>query len=358
MSTKEHSLTRLFERFIKDTKSGKRLQANGRKIKESSIKNYQFALFYLKEFEQHQGAEIRIRSFKAHLKNEWLREKKFWQMFYLNFTGFLYKRGNYDNFVGSQVKLLKVFLKYVETEYGIYLGSFYKQFYVLKEEVEILVLMPDQLKKLIYDRGFEQQLRLRMQLVKDIFVVGATVALRYGDLINIRWTDIVQRNGAYYLYCRSEKTDTVTTVKLPAYVMNIINKYHKKRGRRRIFPDICLDNFDTLIKQLFELAGWTEPIVKTRNVRGIPQLVKPENGRSNFRFCDMATSHMMRRTAITTMLMHGVQETVVKQISGHTKGSKSFYRYIAFVQPFMDMEIDKHFEKMAHTLPAEEEMYV
>ena len=357
MSINEYSLTKLFERFIRDTRTGKRLQPNGRKIKEASIKNYEFALFYLKEYERHLGTEILIRSFKAHLKKEWLREKKFWQMFYFNFTEFLYKRGNYDNFVGAQVKLIKVFLKYVETEYGIYLGSFYKQFYVLKEEVEILVLMPDQLKKLIYDINFEQQLRLRMQLVKDIFVVGATVALRYGDLINICWTDIIQRNGAYYLYCKSEKTETSTTVKLPSYVIDIIHKYKRKRSRR-VFPDICLDNFDTLVKQLFELAGWTEPVVKTRNVRGIPKNIKPENGRASFRFCDMATSHMMRRTAITTMLMHGVQETIVKQVSGHTKGSKSFYRYVAFVQPFMDVEIDKHFEQMARPITIATQMCV
>jgi integrase len=218
---------------------------------------------------------------------------------------------------------------------------------VLKEEVEIVVLMPDQLKKLIYDKSFEQSLRLRLQLVKDIFVLGATVALRYGDLIQLSWTDIIERNGSSYLCCRSEKTDTSTIVKLPNYVLEVLAKY-KRRKRKHIFPDISLDNFDGLVKELFERAGWTDPVSKKRNVRGIAKVLKPTNGRQNFRFCDLATSHMMRRTAITTMLMHGVQETIVKQIAGHAKSSKSFYRYIAFVQSFMDLEIDKHFEKMEH----------
>ena len=345
MKTNEHNFIKLFERFIRESKSGKRLQQNGKNIKASTLDNYKATLDYVKSFEESQNKELIIRSFKPTVYRDFVREKKFWQQFYFDFTSFLYSKGGYDNFVGSQIKNLKVFLKHVETEYGIYIGSFYKKFYVLKEEVEIIVLMPDQLKKLIFDKDFESTLRLRLQLIKDIFVVGATVALRFGDLINLRWTNIITRNQSIYLSCISEKTDTVTLVKLPDYVVTILEKY-RKRKKRRIFPDVSIGNFDTNIKILLELAGWTDTIVKTRKVRGISNVVKPKKGKSKLRFCDLATSHMMRRTAITTMLMHGVQETIVKQISGHTKNSKSFYRYVTFVQPFLDNEIDKHYDKM------------
>jgi len=55
----------------------------------------------------------------------------------------------------------------------------------------------------------------------------------------------------------------------------------------------------------------------------------------------------MRRTAITKMLMLGMKEHVVKQISGHSGDSKSFYRYVNLVQSYVVSEIDMVFKKLS-----------
>jgi intergrase/recombinase len=54
----------------------------------------------------------------------------------------------------------------------------------------------------------------------------------------------------------------------------------------------------------------------------------------------------MRRTAITTMLMLGMKEHVVRKISGHADNSKSFYRYVNLVQSYLDNEVDEVFSKL------------
>jgi hypothetical protein len=54
----------------------------------------------------------------------------------------------------------------------------------------------------------------------------------------------------------------------------------------------------------------------------------------------------MRRTTITNMLMHGTNESIVRKVSGHSAGSKEFYKYVQFAQPFMDEETDKYFKKL------------
>jgi hypothetical protein len=78
--------------------------------------------------------------------------------------------------------------------------------------------------------------------------------------------------------------------------------------------DVCGTRKTTkCIKRLIEQAGWTEEVGKMRKVRGISRQIKREGGKV-FRFCDLATSHLMRRTAITTMLMNGVPESVIKQL--------------------------------------------
>ena len=72
------------------------------------------------------------------------------------------------------------------------------------------------------------------------------------------------------------------------------------------------------------------------------ELKKP--GQQSYRFFDHMSSHTMRRTAITTLLMLNVPENIVRMVSGHSPGSKEFYRYVALAQSWMDQKI-----RQAHT---------
>ncbi|MEO6812421.1 MAG: hypothetical protein ABI172_00715 [Ginsengibacter sp.] len=47
----------------------------------------------------------------------------------------------------------------------------------------------------------------------------------------------------------------------------------------------------------------------------------------------------MRRTAITTLLLLGVEENMVRTISGHSPGSKEFYKYVALVQNYLNQQV-------------------
>ena len=348
MKISEHNLLALYTRFIKDMHSGKRLQANGKRIKTTTISNYEFLKTNLELLVIYQKAPLLIRSYKSFTEKEWQSEKKYWKNFYWQFTEMLYKKGCHDNYVGSQVKMLKTFLNYITTQCNINIGAFYKEMYVLKEEVEIVVLLPERLRRLIYDKDFETSLVPKLQWIKDIFIAGSTIALRYGDLMNLKWSQLSYYKEDVYLMNKSEKTGTWTKVKLPEYLISIFEKYKGKikKPNAKIFPPCSLSHFDKQLKVLFEKAGWQEIVEKKRMKRGKQQVVKMYNTQDLHRFCDLATSHMMRRTAITTMLMHGVQETIVRYISGHSSNSKSFYRYIAFVQPFVNSQLDKHFAIM------------
>jgi hypothetical protein len=56
---------------------------------------------------------------------------------------------------------------------------------------------------------------------------------------------------------------------------------------------------------------------------------------------------MMRKTAITNMLVHQVDETIVRKISGHAPGSKEFYRYVNYAQTLIDDKTDLYFEAIS-----------
>jgi integrase len=55
---------------------------------------------------------------------------------------------------------------------------------------------------------------------------------------------------------------------------------------------------------------------------------------------------MMRRTAITTMLILGMPEHLVRKVSGHSHASSSFNRYVHYAQSYMDKEISKVHDKL------------
>lgn len=114
-----------------------------------------------------------------------------------------------------------------------------------------------------------------------------------------------------------------------------------------IFPPIPRTRFNNQLKLIAEVAGWTHETGKQRNKKGVALEISLKAGEHKYRFCDLVSSHTMRRTAITTMLMMGMKEHVVKQISGHANDSKSFYRYVNLVQSYLDNEMDIVFDKLA-----------
>ena len=107
-----------------------------------------------------------------------------------------------------------------------------------------------------------------------------------------------------------------------------------------IFPSVCLAEFNKRLRELGASAGWVGEVGKKRKQLGqFREQLKSD--RSSYRFCDLLSSHVMRRSVITTMLILGVPENVVRKISGHAANSKAFFRYVNYTQAYLDTEVDK-----------------
>ena len=343
-SGREYDFFRLYDRFVRDSARGRRLQPNGKRIGPGTIANYGYTRALLSNFAVARQFSLRIISLRHTSRNGAVAESRYWKRFYQQFTDYLYKDcGHFDNYVGQNIKNIRVFFNYLNKDLGLGVGDFYKKFYVRKEEIAIYPLLPEELNYLIYDQAFRLTLAPRMQEVKDFFVFGCTVALRVSDLFGLRKSNLRSTNGQYYLQVRSKKTGVDTAVKLPAYAVAILLRYQK---RTRLLPHFNIMNLNKYIKQLLELAGFIAPVEKRRERRGQLTITGPNMQKGGLRFCDVASTHTMRRTAITTMLSLGMPEQVVRKISGHAPGSKEFYRYVSWAQSYQDMETEKVFEKL------------
>ncbi|MEO4007344.1 tyrosine-type recombinase/integrase [Flavobacterium sp. CAU 1735] len=338
----------LFKQFIKDTETGKRLKKNGERIKPDSIQNYHYVLQNLIQFSNDTSFELRICDASKLNKRELQSEKNYWKKFYQKFTDYLYKKGCHDNYVGSNIKVIRVFFNYLKNDKDFFTGDFQRLFYVRKEEIEILVLSPEQLKFLIHDKEFENSLSVSNRRIKDIFVFGCTTGLRYSDIFLLTNKNFEQVGNEWYLKLKSKKTKTFSHIKLPAYAVVIYQKYKTKNVKNPVFGSTSLFNFNKSLKQIGELANFTASVEVSREKQG-KRLLK-QNNKIASRFCDKMSSHMMRRTAITTLLILGMPEHLVRKISGHSHASGSFNRYVHYAQVYIDKEIEKVHLKLENSV--------
>jgi len=346
LTKNEFSFFPLFERFISDSLKGKRLQPNGKRLKEGTVINYGYTLLLLEDFCQIKNFSLRIRRIRYLTTRQLETEKNYWKKFYSRFTDYLYTEcKHYDNYVGQTIKNVKAFFNYLNKDLALGVGEFHKFFYVRKEEIAIFPLTPEELNFLIGNEQFENSLTKRMKEVKDFFVFGCTVALRMSDLLKLRKSNLRMFNSQCYLSARSLKSNTDTLIKLPPYAIEIIMKYKKQN---QLLPHFNKANLNKYIKRLLEQAGFVHPVQKLREKNGRVIELKRSDAKDmeTFRFCDVASTHTMRRTAITTMLSLGIHEQVVRKISGHSPGSKDFYRYVTWAQSYQDEQTERMFEKL------------
>jgi len=336
----------LFKQFIRDTETGKRLKKNGERIKKGTIQNYKYVLTNFIRFTNDTGFELRICDASRLNKREFISEKNYWKKFYKKFTDYLYKKGCFDNYVGANIKIIRVFFNYIKYDKDINTGDFQRLFFVRNEEIEILVLSPEQLKYLIHNKDFEESLTPALRRIKDIFVFGCITGLRYSDIFLLTKRNFILQEQGLYLKLKSQKTKTYSYIKLPEFAITIYDNYKPRLVKKSVFEKISLFNFNKNLKIIGEKAGFTSSIDVSREKQGKLQNISKSIPKNGYRFCDKMSSHMMRRTAITTLLILGMPEHLVRKISGHSHASNSFNRYVHYAQSYIDKEIDKVHHKL------------
>jgi integrase len=334
-----------FQKFITASATGRRLMPSGKKIRASTIQQYQFMFDLLEEFETRQPEQLRILILHRSSLRVIQKEKNYWSRFFKNFSSFLYKyKGYYDLYASSVFKGIKTFFHYLAIEKVLPIGEFHKKFRVPAEHYRPVILTPSQLRFLITDKAFEQSLPKSLQRTKDIFVFGCIVALRYSDLMRLKKSNIQYTEEGVNAVLHTQKTGAEVKIPLPGYAVDIIHKYQRKAGRY-VLPRLANSNFNLRIKSLIKKAEWNYSLPKIRHKQGVPIEVKTKSG-GTYKFYDHITAHTMRRTAITTLLLMGVDETSVRMISGHAPGSREFYRYVVLVQDYLDAKVREAHQKL------------
>lgn len=346
--TKQVLLLAEFQKFITASKTGRRLMPSGKKVRVGTLEQYNCVYLLLNEFQQSQEIPIRIQLLTKNSLRLIQKEKLYWSRFFKNFSNFLYKQKKcFDQYTGTVFKVLKTFFNYLLKEKCLPVGEFHSQFRIPTENSNPVVLSPAQLKFLITNTAFEASLPKHLQRTKDIFVFGCTVGLRYQDLMRLKQQHIQFTDAGVNIILHTQKTGTEVTIPLPHYAVAIFNKYRRKAGNF-ILPRLSSTNLNLQLKELIKKAGWNYNLPKIKQRQGEPIEIKNNNGKV-YKFYEHITVHTMRRTAITSLLLLGVDENSVRKISGHAAGSKEFYRYVIIVQDYLNAQVKRAHMKLLMT---------
>lgn len=157
----------------------------------------------------------------------------------------------------------------------------------------------------------------RLEVVRDVFIFQCLTGCRYGDLARFRRGDVVDGVLTYIPRKTSEGRPVTVRVPLTATARAIVEKYDGLAGAK-LLPVRDNQTYNEAIKTVFEKAGLTRPVAVLNPV------TRKEEKRP---LCDVASSHLARRTFVGNLYKQVKDPALVGSLSGHAEGSRAFARY-------------------------------
>lgn len=158
-------------------------------------------------------------------------------------------------------------------------------------------------------------------IVRDIFIFQCYIGCRISDLMSLTPDNIVKsENGTAVQYIPSktkEERPRVVKVYLSPTALEILERY-KAKAHATIFPHISTGKINDLIRIAMRQAGLNRVVTIVNPVTKQPE---------QHPICEVASSHMARRTFIGNLYKKVKDPNLVGKLSGHCEGSKAFARY-------------------------------
>lgn len=281
----------------------------GRQRQGNTTRTYKTTLNHLKEFAKQNKAVLDYDSITLD--------------FYNQYVTYLRKQGLNINSIGRDIKNLKTFMnEAVDLGFTNNLQFKHKKFAVGREDTEAVYLTWDEILKL-YRHNFSDNKRL--ERVRDLFVFGCCVGLRFSDFSRIKPENVITYEGERFIKIKTQKTGEPVTIPLHPLTIEIFAKYDNTLPRA-----LSNQKFNEYIKDACELAKLNE----AGRLEGEPELL----------LYQCISSHTARRSALTNYYLEGFPVIDLMKISGHTT-EKSFLRYIKISKLDAARRLQVHIKK-------------
>ncbi len=212
------------------------------------------------------------------------------------------------NTIAKDISIIKVFMgEAVDLEYTDNMKFRHKKFAFNEEETDHVYLTEDELAQLYALKITNKKL----DEVRDLFIFGAWVGLRFSDFSNIQPENIIQIDGDYFIKMITQKTKELVIIPCNPVVMEIFEKYANRPNK--LPKTISNQKFNDYIKDVCKLAEFKEKGRVTTKPKDI--------------LADLVSSHTARRSFATNYYLQGFPTIDLMKITGH-KTERSFLKYI------------------------------
>ena len=160
-------------------------------------------------------------------------------------------------------------------------------------------------------------LEKEQEVQRDIFVFQCCIGCRYGDLIKLTKSSVINDSIEYIASKTVKGSGRVITVPLNNVARTILQKY-KGFESEKLLPFMSVAQYNNLIKIIFEKAG----------IDRLVTILNPVTRKTEQKPLYMvASSHLARRTFIGNLYKQVQDPNMIASMSGHVDGSKAFARY-------------------------------
>ncbi len=151
---------------------------------------------------------------------------------------------------------------------------------------------------------------------RDAFVLQCHLGCRFSDLAALTG-DNISDGLLTYVPIKTRKHGTTARVGIDPDAAQLIGKY-RGNARGTLVPCTNTWGYDKAIKRVLGIAGIN---------RNVP-VRNSHTGDTEYRpICDVAASHLARKTFITAYTDVEIDVSLVMEMSGHSKGGSAFWRY-------------------------------
>ena len=302
--TKPLNLFEYIEQFITEIESGKRLLDSGKTYEYKSVQRFRSTQKLIQDFSATYPRFIDFDSIDL--------------TFYKDFNSYMANVKDYrPDTMGKHQKTLKTFLRNA-TDDGVNQNlDFQKKTFKItskdKTESNDIALNEDELKEM-FDLDLSNDLRL--DKIRDLFLVACSSGLRFSDFGDIKPENIKKTKEGEFIEIIQEKMKRHVVAPINATVKTIVSKYNS------VLPTAPSNQkFNDYIKEVAQLCTSLKDVETLAYVKG------GKNIEESLERWKMVSSHTGRRTFATNAFERGVPIKVIMAITDH-KSEKAFMAYI------------------------------
>jgi len=289
------------------------IKFRGKDKAKSTIQNYAATKRHLTEFAKKESYPLTFDTINLD--------------FFYQYTNFLKKKmGLAHNTVAKDISLIKVFMgEAVDLGYTTNMQFKHKKFSMPEVDVDACYLTEEEILKMY---RFDLSMCQRLEKVRDLFVAGCYLGLRYSDYSQIQPQHIIEIDGELFIKMITQKTKALVIIPVNPIILEIFEKY--KDNQNRLPKSMSDVKFNMYIKEVAKLVGFTS----TGRVAHEPEK----------QLWELIASHTARRSFATNYYLQGFPTIDLMKITGHTT-ERSFLKYIRISKLDTAKRLQQHIKR-------------